>query len=675
MVFTDQMLRPRTVLPIPDDLEPPNINLSCSKLGQPGQELDCCASLPLSPLGIWCLEGCGDFLQTVQSTLAYSNDDNDLYNKIAQLVLIGALPGNFVSARGRRNINIKAVPLEVNSNSTVAEVINACGEMQMVRRLQEQSTIVANQVSRCMEIWLNLPKGSMMRAHERGKSSSLRLLDYPAGIAVPPHTDGSVYTIIYNDCNMMIQSPDDDSVWYDLSTNKTSGGRLLLVLGSHLDQAIPARLEQLRRGSDIDHQLQAPVHRISACGTPRRALTLHIKADTVWPSLLEDLNRSNHKPDSILTSEDYHDRDISSDAELYSHYLCAQHVPSAEDILDHLKLLSSIVMGYDHRYSSVIRAGKDDDTGCSTPDCNSSFSSLSDCSPPAVINGEGCSYRLPSVHCTGYWQLQTKRYRTFLLIHKQQHSLDAAGILPPREIHHVWLCHQLHPLCYKADCQKFFSGRILGHMNRHFSLRGCSKFHELWEAETGMPWPTEEELRREVEMAKTLPATTSNNDSLPVITANLWHNYDGLLRLYDELRKESPGMFAFGTKEADSLLNDARLNYARFLIAASYASTVGMKVTPPGPVDLVWHTHQTNPGNYHDTMQREFATAPIDHVPCGALNPPPDNGKEWLEMTDKIWTDLYGHGVNVQGRAIHCCFGSDPRPTELVLLENESVAW
>ena len=162
---------------------------------------------------------------------------------------------------------------------------------------------------------------------------------------------------------MMIQSPEEDGVWYELPAEKESG-QLLLMLGSHLDQAIPTRLAQIGRDDISSTNLRAPVHRLNATAKPRRAMTLHIKADTVWPCALERLNQSNHKADSgdILTADDYHDRDIAWDAELFSHYLRDKYVPSGEDIQGHLTLLASLVEGR----------------------------------------------RDVSVHCTGYWQLQSK---------------------------------------------------------------------------------------------------------------------------------------------------------------------------------------------------------------------------------------------------------------------------
>lgn len=107
-------------------------------------------------------------------------------------------------------------------------------------------------------------------------------------------------------------------------------------------------------------------------------------------------------------------------------------------------------------------------------------------------------------------------------------------MLPPRELHHVWICHQLHPLCYKADSQKLL-GRILGHDNCKFYLHGCPKFHKLWEAETGASWPSPADMRREADMAQDLSEMITNQDDLNMISANLWHNYDSLYRLYFEL--------------------------------------------------------------------------------------------------------------------------------------------
>ena len=175
---------------------------------------------------------------------------------------------------------------------------------------------------------------------------------------------------------------------------------------------------------------------------------------------------------------------------------------------------------------------------------------------------------------------QAKRYSAFLRIHKR-YPLKAAKMLPPREIHHVWLCHQLHPLRYKADSIQLI-GKILDHVNSNFCLDGCPVFHQLWLEETGESWPSRADLRREAIKAKEIPEVAPRLDDSDYISANLWHNYDSLARLYFELQGEAPELFASGLDHKVSFLKEARLEYSRFLIASSYAATVGMTVTPSG---------------------------------------------------------------------------------------------
>lgn len=605
MVFTDQMLQPRSVVQMPKGVVPPSVNLSTNKEDN-AAELP--ASLPWSPLGIWYLDGCQQFLETAKAVLSYSSDksEDDAYETVYRLVSIGAIQGSATEGRGRRNLNIKAVPpsnIDHFDSMTLPKSKAASKCMKMTHELQEQASKIASQVSNRMETWLSLPQGSMVKAHEQGYSSSLRLLDYPPGVSVHPHTDGSAYTIVYNDCSMAIQSLEDDGVWYELPPSKDSS-RLLLMLGSHLDQAIPKRLSQIGCDGIIPpdlEKLRAPVHRLNAIANPRRALTLHVKADTTWPHTLEKLNGSNHKSESgvLLEANDYHERDIAWDAELFSHYLCNKSVPSAKDVLDHLALLASLVEGCD------VRTCKEDDAMCSVSSTDSSPTVIDDATPCSTKKE---AYLLPDVHCTGYWQLQSelyysidvvyckpyyteracfsftifeaKRYSAFLRIHKRYPS-KAVKMLPPREIHHVWLCHQLHPLRYKADSIKLI-GKILDHANSNFCLDGCPIFHQLWLEETGESWPSRANLRREATKAKEIPEVASNQEDLDYISANLWHNYDGLTRLYFELQGEAPELFASGLDQQVLFLKEARLEYARFLIASSYAATVGMTVTPSG---------------------------------------------------------------------------------------------
>jgi hypothetical protein len=330
MVFTDQMLHPRRVVPVPKHLAPPRVNLnSQSSSSSQSSSLDAAAAaavhgdgdggLPSSPLGVWYLDGCDAFVEIASTILAYNQqqqpqqqqqdhqaaaadtgddacgcDDDDLYDKIARLVQrkeggggavlpsSSGVSGNYTEARGRRNVNLPAVPSSAvgaedysssAENSEYSEHSLAFDSSEeekekeeqekvttkiMVQRLQVEAANIARLVSRRLEIWLDLPHGSMQQAHEKGQSSSLRLLDYPAHVPVPPHTDASAYTIVLNNnnnnnaANLMIQCPENDNVWYELvdapkknnSNNNAHQFQVLLMLGSHLDQAIAARLQQ-----------------------------------------------------------------------------------------------------------------------------------------------------------------------------------------------------------------------------------------------------------------------------------------------------------------------------------------------------------------------------------------------------------------------------------------------
>jgi hypothetical protein len=348
--------------------------------------------------------------------------------------------------------------------------------------------------------------------------------------------------------------------------------------------------------------------------------------------------------DSTLEIQKY---DNYWDAELFSRYMHAKYVPSLNAVRAHWNLLAAVVEG---------------------------------CAPNDDTASAGVAYRLPDVFATGYWQLQTMRYLYFLQIYKE-YPEETNGMMPPRQIHHVWLCHQLHSVAYKADCEDLLGGKLLDHNNSDFCLQGCPRFHELWKRLTGFDWPSEALLYNEVVHAKILPQIPKAELS-QCLRANLWHNYDGLAKLYDEVQEEAPSLMSQSSASSSSKLEDTLLDYARFIIAASYAATCpgrDLMVTPSGPVDLVWHAHQTSPVAYQQAIL-ELPEA-VDHVPCGALNPPPTDGK-WIRMTDKVWTELYGYGVDVQGHTIHCCSVTNhtlSRPRGLVGIPGNStgsaMAW
>jgi Glycine-rich domain-containing protein-like len=177
-------------------------------------------------------------------------------------------------------------------------------------------------------------------------------------------------------------------------------------------------------------------------------------------------------------------------------------------------------------------------------------------------------------------------------------------------------------------------------------------FHKLWQLVTGTSWPEEGILRAEVEEAVTmtiLPGAPEKGG----IRANFWKGYDGLAEIMDSVICHAPSIVADPKNGSNPSLQEIWHDYARYLIASTYAPNFNL--APGCTIDLVWHTHQTEPRSYHQTMNAlpRF----INHNPCGKLNPP---CIEWAHRTTKVWEDLYGRGVDLPGHSIGCCCSDGP---------------
>ena len=147
---------------MPKEMDPPKVDLSSKPP----------TTLPISPLGVWRLDGCEHFLDAVKAALAYSGDGiDDLYERIGRLVCEGAVQGNVNKARGRTNINIKAVPpgdgAKLDCMTTKQEEYD---EVKLViTKLQEKASNIAMLVSSRMEAWLeSCQRGLRQKLTSRG---------------------------------------------------------------------------------------------------------------------------------------------------------------------------------------------------------------------------------------------------------------------------------------------------------------------------------------------------------------------------------------------------------------------------------------------------------------------------------------------------------------------------
>jgi hypothetical protein len=483
-------------------------------------------------------------------------------------------------------------------------------------------------VSTFLEKTFGVTKGSLSGAHRKGSHIVRRHLAYERGADAPAHADGSGYTLLFTQGPLELYDPFDHDRpgWIALPALEPNM-QCYLLLGRYFS-CPPAATSNSTRP-------HAPIHRVAAAVSTRTSVAISVNADECWSG--ESLDKNPSDPSTQITGSIQQEttnellmKDMIDDAETCSRNFLQTHVPSVDEVWQHWTLLCAIVNG-----------GGDAATG---------------------RRDDGCLNRLPSVDCTAYWQLQTGRYLDFLNMH-QLHPEQAESCLPPRQIHHVWLCHMLQPLEYRDDCKELL-GRVLPHDNSTFDLQGCEQFHALWNKVTGQRWPSADVLAEEAREARSGTSLEKVEATLDhPLRANFWKGYDGLEAILDSVRVDAPSVV-----DAKDECETTRANYARYVTAASFAPNIAM--APGCAMDLVWHAHQTNPQGY----QRAMDSLPrfLNHNPCGKLNPPCE---QWERDSQRVWRALYGRGIDLPGQSIGCCCTPmDERPTSPVVI-NDTVCW
>lgn len=508
------------------------------------------------------------------------------------------------SSNRERGSPLRVMDANANENVAVAQAAT------LLHKCSDQASF---SVSTALEGLFQTPPGYLSSAHALGTYSVARLLHYAPGGQAPAHSDGSGYTLLFTDSsNIEVLCPETGN-WHHVRPPE-SKKECILVLGRYLTSSY---------GTNSSFPA-APIHRVGPAGdNGRSALAISINADQAWPTIPD---KNSTSPSAVATRSHCTRSMLIENSILEAEALSCQYletfVPSEDTIRAHWRLLCAIVEGE----LGIV------------------------CSQNA---SNGAPYRLPDVHCTGYWQRQTLRYFEFLRVHAL-YPEEAKGCLPPRQIHHVWLCHMLQPEEYKADCLDLL-GRTLEHTNHSWDLCGCLTFHKLWQRVTGKSWPEEHQLREEVDEAFTMSVLPGAPEKRG-IRADFWKGYDGLAEIMDSVICHAPSLVVDPKNGSNPSLHETRHDYARYLIASTYAPNLNL--APGCAIDLVWHAHQTEPQSYHQTMNAlpRF----INHNPCGKLNPP---CIEWAHGTTKVWEDLYGRGVDLPGHSIGCCCSNDNHPT------------
>ena len=185
----------------------------------------------------------------------------------------------------------------------------------------------------------------------------------------------------------------------------------------------------------------------------------------------------------------------------------------------------------------------------------------------------------------------------------------AAPPTPPACIRICWVAHMLQPSTYRSDCLALF-GEILPHHNGDRSQVDASpEFKEWWCRYTFEEYP------------KTVIS------QCPRLKMN-WEHLPSAKELHDRLVSIGTS-FSRDTGKALHLLND----YKRYILAAE--KNVGTSLAPGPLIDIVWHSHQTNPVAYNLDMSSRVVY--LDHLPSSDG----EDVKPWLMNTIKAWKDMY----------------------------------
>ncbi|WAR08823.1 GRDP2-like protein [Mya arenaria] len=154
-------------------------------------------------------------------------------------------------------------------------------------------------------------------------------------------------------------------------------------------------------------------------------------------------------------------------------------------------------------------------------------------------------------------------------------------LVPPIDIHWVWLCHMLSPVTYAKDCVNVL-GKVLDH--RFMSVRENthlqSTSRELWTSE----YPSEPyDLR--AQGSSDIESNTNGDSRI---------SYD---LVSAALRQTSFFYHVSLPHYRDSkFLEDASQRYRQFLFMAAENRTSFL--VPCYDIDLIWHTHMSHPLKY-----------------------------------------------------------------------------
>ncbi|CAL4111640.1 unnamed protein product [Meganyctiphanes norvegica] len=238
-----------------------------------------------------------------------------------------------------------------------------------------------------------------------------------------------------------------------------------------------------------------------------------------------------------------------------------------------------------------------------------------------------------------------RRYEQVWLPLAASHK-DGEFLLPPEDVHWVWLVHMLAPVQYKKNCQTVV-GKLIDHrlVTTKALQRGREKCRKIWESQfPEEPWDVYE-------------STAQVSKFTSKIEYNLEAAVDRQSAFFYQVSLPHHGRKGF--------LRHSERRYRQFLtLKKTYPDQF---LVPCYDMDIMWHTHQVHPSIYQkDTLAWLGDILPHDDSvndrSTGSRLTTSDN------ITRNLWTPSFGSTFRREGSM----FRSDP-PDRYIKPVPESV--
>ncbi|RWR77881.1 glycine-rich domain-containing protein 1 [Cinnamomum micranthum f. kanehirae] len=246
----------------------------------------------------------------------------------------------------------------------------------------------------------------------------------------------------------------------------------------------------------------------------------------------------------------------------------------------------------------------------------------------AAVDKNRCLYEGPLLSKAIY------RYKScwLPLLAKHTESMVLEGpLVVPLDCEWIWHCHRLNPVQYRKDCEKFY-GRILDNAGVVSVLQGTSKERtvEIWSS----LYPEEP-----YELNLTIPLPEETIEKFSEDANDI--KYD----LISAVKRQSSFVYQVSRPcmQDDRFLEGALARYKGFLylIKRNLERFMNRFCVPTYDIDLIWHSHQLNPGSYCKDLVAAIGKV-LEHDDTDSDRSSGKKLNVGFEATTKQWEVTFG---------------------------------